>query len=215
MTGSLVVHGAELVDGVLVRPGEPRRADLAIPQRVWRYLGPNQCSLGVGERFVLATRLHWLVPLKEMAQMGAMWPVMFLAEWLLGMLSGGVFWLQVALWLGLAAHQVMMCHKVLGWRATLVVVTSKRLVYVRGVFGNRTQDWTLSEITNFCIEQTPIQRLLGYGSVRIECAGTHDDGASREYIHLVPDPDAINQARLHQWAPNVDDYYDGRRPQWD
>lgn len=48
-----------------------------------------------------------------------------------------------------------------------------------------------------------MQRLLGYGSIRVESGGKHDDGAKREFIRHIPDPELVEEAvyaGLLAWA---------------
>jgi hypothetical protein len=59
------------------------------------------------------------------------------------------------------------------------------------------------EHTDLTVEQTYVQRLLGYGSIRVESGGKHDDGAKREFIRHIPDPELVEEAvyaGLLAWA---------------
>jgi hypothetical protein len=195
----MTVRGAELVDGNVIWPGsDPRRQDLTIPQRVWRFIGPSPLRLGHGERFVLATRRHWLVPVKDMTQMGAGWAAAFIAGWVLDVLSVGVWWLKLAVWVSVVVHQVMMCHQVLAWRAELIVVTNHQWIVVKGVFSSRVERIPLVRMTGLTVTQSYVQRLLGFGSILIESGGRHNDPSYREEEHYVPDPHGVAQA-VEEW----------------
>lgn len=199
MTGSLV-RGAELVDGRIVW-GDPVRlgARVGVWTRTWRFVShPAPLRLIPGERFVLATRRHWCVPLKQVSGMGVMWPAVFLLSTLLDMLAAGVWFLSAVIWVGAGVHQVMVCHRLVAWRSDLLVVTDKRLIQTSGVFSNSVKEVILDRITNFEMYQSFWGQLFRFGRFRVEAAGVHDDGARRELIEFVPDPEAVFRA-AHAW----------------
>jgi len=189
------VHGAELVDGRLVFAGADQQASgVGLFGRAWRFVGPRPVEVFPGERFMYATRLHWWIPLKDMAASGVMWPLAMMVSWLLDLWADGFWVLKLGVWLGAVAHQLMMCHQVLLWRAHLVVVTSQRLLEVRGVFTSTVDSRKLWKITDVEVHQSFWGKLFGFGVLRIESGGRHDDGAKRELITFVPDPGAVHRA---------------------
>lgn len=209
--GLIQVRGAELVhDNVVWVNGDPARwdparRDLAVWERAWRRIRPRPgkpLRIAPGERFLMATRLHWTGQVRELLHMGGMWPVMFIANWLLGVVAVDVWWVSVGLWVGMVCHQIVMCHKVLAWRAQLLVVTSHRLVFTAGIFSSHRETVNLGLYTHISVDQTYPQRVMGYGTVRVESGGQHDDGSNREYLKYVPDPEALERA--------VNEYVGGR-----
>ena len=195
MTSPLVrVKGAELVDGRLVFGGASPPGGLSWATKAWRFIGPAPITILPGERFVLAKRQHWCVPLKTMAHSGVAWPVALTVSWLLDVGANGFWPLKVLVWLGAVVHQMMACYAVLEWRAHLLVVTSHRMLQVEGVFHTGLVDVLLAEVRKFTVHQGPLQWLLGYGTLRLEIAGDHDVGAKREFIRFVPDPGAVHRA---------------------
>ena len=192
-TGLTVVRGAELIhNNELWAPHRPQTA-LAWYQKVWRYLGPKPLRLPPREQFVLASRTHWMHLVKTITKMAVAFPVMIVANLLLSVAEDttglDVWWLQLAGWLALVAHEIAMLHRILGWRAQLFVVTSHRIIRNRGVFGKLIEDIPLRNITSFTVEQKPWQLALGYGTVRIESGGFHNEGAAREFTVMLCDPE--------------------------
>lgn len=176
-------------------PGEP-----PFPYRVWRFIGQDKTHteaclpLLPGERMLLSTRLHWLVPCNSLIRSGVVMPAALLLSAALDYATIGLWWLQAVLWGATAAHQVRIGNRILNWRAELIVVTTKRLLRVRGVFDRTIDDINLSRVTNIQVRHNILGRLLGFSQLRIESGGQHDDGATREYIRFVPNADAVYYA---------------------
>jgi hypothetical protein len=193
--GLVRVRGAQILDGVIVWPGsDRRRKDLALYERAWRFLGPAPLKLAPGERFIHATYLHWQVLVRDVTQMGSAPVAAYLFGQLVDFVSSGWWVLTLGVWATVVVHTLMMCHHMMGWRAQLLVVTSHRIRFVKGVFTNRVENINLSRHTDLTVEQTYVQRLLGYGSIRVESGGKHDDGAKREFIRHIPDPELVEEA---------------------
>lgn len=194
MIGSslVAVRGAELIDGVLVWPGsDRRRRDLTVVQRAWRFVGPSPMQLGPGERFLLATRLHWSVLVKDVTKMGAGPMVGYAGGQVFDLVAPTVWWVAPIVWFTVVVHTLMMCHHMLGWRAQLLVVTSRRVVFVRGVFTNQVQTTNLFLAANLDVEQSYWQRLLGYGTLLVMTGGEHDEPSERERFRHIPNPEAV------------------------
>jgi membrane protein YdbS with pleckstrin-like domain len=193
--GLVRVRGAQILDGVIVWPGSDRhRKDLALHERAWRFLGPAPLRLAPGERFLHATYLHWQVLVRDVTQMGSAPVAAYLFGQLVDLVSSGWWVLTLGVWATVVIHTLMMCHHMMGWRAQVFVVTSHRIRVVKGVFTNRVENINLSRYTDLTIEQSYLQRLLGYGTVRVESGGKHDDGAAREKFHHIPDPELVEDA---------------------
>jgi hypothetical protein len=183
----VTVRGAELVDGRIVWGGGRSGAGVGLWSRVWRSVGhPAPLRLLEGERFILATRRHWCVPLKEVSGMGVMWPAVFLFSTVLDMVAAGVWFLKAAIWLGAAVHQVMVCHRVATWRSDLLVVTSKRLVQTGGVFSHSIKVTWLHQVRRCEVHQSFWGQLFRFGWLRLELDGVHDVGSEREFVRFVP-----------------------------
>ena len=195
-TGLVVVRGAELIHNRMLWAPPGHRATLAWYQRVWRYMGPRPLRLPPREQFVLASRTHWVYLVKTITSMAVAFPVMILANLLLNVAEDttglDVWWLKLAGWLALVAHEIVMLHRILAWRAQLLVVTSHRIIRNRGVFGKVIEAIPIHNITAFTVDQSkPWQLALGYGTVRIESGGFHNEGAAREFTVLLCDPEDV------------------------
>jgi hypothetical protein len=209
MTGTgLAVRGAELIDDLVVWPGsDPRRRDLALHERAWRFVGPAPLRIQPNERFIYATRLHWTLLVKDMTKMGAVPIAGFFIGQLLDFIAPYIWFLAphlllltMLVWLSVLLHTCLMCHHVLGWRAQIIVVTSRRIRIVKGVFSNHVENINLALYTNLSVDQTYLQRLMNYGTVRLESGGQHTDGSEREYISHVPTPEDLEDAIMASGA---------------
>jgi hypothetical protein len=199
--GSLVtVRGAELVEGRIIWGDQQQRCgELGVWSRVWRFVGPTPMRLLEGERFVLAVpSQHWCVPLKRSVGMTVMWPAVFVANMLMGLVPFTVWPVQVLMWGWAVVHSMMVCHRWISWRLDVIVVTDRRLLQLQGVFTNTMKEVVLDRVTNFEMHQSFWGQWFRFGWLRIEAAGVHDDGAKREFIRFVPDVAAVFDA-AHAW----------------
>ncbi len=145
--------------------------------------------LSVGERRVIRTRRHWLVPLRDITRGGGMMGVVGV----LTFLAPQVFLVQLALWLGALAHSGYVGWCVLRWRAEQIAVTDRRIIRVSGILTTTVDAAPLSQITDSTLRRSILGRILGYGTVRIETAGQADSLATMTYV---PAPDALFRATL-------------------
>jgi len=184
----------------------PRRAplahrgtsDVSVPVRVWQWLGQDKAHnaahvvLAPGERAVLSTRRHWLVPCKDMLPMAGVMPLAFAASFLLDMIASSLWWLQLALWVGTAGHCVHVGYRIMVWRADMFTVTDEgRLLRVWGVFERHVIEYRLAKVSHRELHHSLMSRFLDYGTLRLESGGQHDDGASGEFLKWVPQADRI------------------------
>lgn len=76
--------------------------------------------------------------------------------------------------------------RVLRWRAAKTVVTDRRLFHVSGVLSRKVSSMPLGRMTDLTYRRPILGRLLGYGDIVIESAGT--ELGIHELRHL-PRPD--------------------------
>lgn len=69
-------------------------------------------------------------------------------------------------------------YQILQWRMDHFVVTNRRVLLVSGVLTKKTAVMPLLKVTDLTYEQTPLARLLGYGTFIFESAG-QDQALSR------------------------------------
>jgi uncharacterized membrane protein YdbT with pleckstrin-like domain len=134
------------------------------------------------ERFVGEWRRHWSMLWREIVGTIAATFVLGYVAGRAGQTSGlfvgtaTVVWGLVALW---AAWRVG------DWWFDRFVLTSRRVMVVSGMVSRKVAMMPLARVTDMAYNQSPLGRLLGYGSFILESAG--QDQALRE-VHHLPHP---------------------------
>lgn len=125
---------------------------------------------------------HWRVLL-----LAGVWVVLGLALVVVGVMAfdGIATWVGVGA--GVLAVVVFALPRVVAWRFRLYVLTTERIVVRDGVVRREGTEIPLESINNVLFSQTVMERLLGYGDVLIESAGSQ--GQSR--LTDIPDPEAF------------------------
>ncbi len=82
---------------------------------------------------------------------------------------------------------------VLAWLNNRSVVTTKRVMTVKGTLGKRSVDSSLDKVNDVDMRQTWLGRVLGYGSVHVLTA----NGLGGNYINRVSDPVGFKRALLN------------------
>lgn len=93
----------------------------------------------------------------------------------------------VALALGAVVVVVLAIPKFVSWRFKVYVLTNERIIVRDGIIRRGGTEIPLENINNVLFNQGVVERLLGYGDVLIESAGT--SGQSR--FTDIPDPEAF------------------------
>lgn len=199
--GALVtVRGAQLVDGKLLPAGsgftEPRRR---------RFLQAEPIRLVEGERFLLATRMHWFIPLRGVSGMGVMWPLVFSLNVLVERLFGDVWFVKDVIWLAALAHSAITGFRLMQWRTDVLVVTNRRLVQTSGVFTHTVRETMLHQVRRLELYQSFFGQVFRFGTLHIELSGPHMGeglkvGAEvlKEFARWVPHPGEVSYA-AHAW----------------
>lgn len=127
---------------------------------------------------------HWRVLL-----MAGVWTVLGLAVIVVGTvvmgLEGAAMWAAVAV--GVVVIVALAVPPIVDWKFRLYVLTTERIVVRTGVVSRDGTEIPLESINNVLYSQSVIERLLGYGDVLIESAGSQ--GQSR--LDDIPDPEAF------------------------
>ena len=125
---------------------------------------------------------HWRVLL-----MAVVWAVVAVAGVVVAFLSvdGTTRW--VAIGAAVLAVLVFAVPRVVSWRFRLYVLTTERIIVRDGVISRGGTEIPLESINNVLFSQNVVERLLGYGDVLIESAGSQ--GQSR--LTDIPDPEAF------------------------
>jgi uncharacterized membrane protein YdbT with pleckstrin-like domain len=135
-----------------------------------------------GEEILRQFRPHWKVLLPAIG-----WAMLLaaLAGVATAMLSFDWVWwsagLAVAIWVALSVRSLI------NWYATNYVLTNERIVVRQGLIARTGTEIPLENITNVLFSQRVLERMLGYGDVTIESAGSQ--GQSR--LANIPDPEAF------------------------
>lgn len=127
---------------------------------------------------------HWRVLL-----MAGVWLVLGLAVIVVGTLvldlTGIGLWAMVAV--GVLVILALAVPPIIQWKFRLYVLTTERIVVRTGVISRDGTEIPLESINNVLYSQSVVERLLGYGDVLIESAGSQ--GQSR--LDDIPDPEAF------------------------
>ena len=145
--------------------------------------------LGAGERTLIRTHQHWLVPLLSVTQATAMMPLAIV----LGFAAPSVWWIQLGLALAAVGHQLFLFYRVLAWRTDQLVVTDQRIIRTSGVFTTTVDAVQLEQITDTTYHRSLIGHVFNYGTIRVGSAGQNQ---SLERVDYVPDPGEIYRATL-------------------
>jgi len=150
-------------------------------------LGYIEKSLVEGEAVLYRARIHWIVLL---------WPA--LAGGIVGILGigflvGGVY--HSARWNGFSGAMgavgfllflgalALIGGGIVRRNATEIAVTSRRVLIKTGILNRKTLELLLSRIESIGVNETPLGRMLGYGTVILR--GT---GGTPEQFDRIADP---------------------------
>jgi membrane protein YdbS with pleckstrin-like domain len=156
-----------------------------LPPRAAR-TGDIEKYLAHGERVIFILRRHsmvldaaigiWLAALGVGVGLGA--ASSHQPHWHLGVFGG---------WIVLAGA-AFLAWKTGGWWVARYVITDERVLLIEGVVSRRVRAVPLSKVTHTDYRRTLSGRLLGYGTISLDSAGTHD--GLRE-LTTIPKPDEV------------------------
>lgn len=146
-----------------------------------------------GEEILTQFRPHWKVLLPAIG-----WAMLLAAvagfaaaalpeSWSQSWSIGWSVAIAVALWLAISAKALI------AWYATNYVLTTERIVVRQGLVARTGTEIPLENITNVLFSQRVLERVLGYGDVLVESAGSQ--GQSR--LANIPDPEAF-QSQIYR-----------------
>ena len=138
-------------------------------------MGYIEKSLIEGEAVLYKARLHWIVLLWP-ALAGGMVGILGI-----GLLVGGVY--HAARWTGFSGAMgvvgfllflgavALIAAGVVRRNSTEIAVTSRRVLIKTGIVNRKTLELLLSRIESIGVNETPLGRLLGYGTVILRGTG--------------------------------------------
>ncbi|MGH3682653.1 MAG: PH domain-containing protein [Natronosporangium sp.] len=199
--GRAAVPGLDLVDD----PGEPPQIDPAelaglqgvepgastairrvLPLEdeattlVARYLFPTERYRGEWKRHLIS--LGWPITIGLLGTFALGWLSGLAARWV------GAGWLTLVLvlvWLGVMGY---VAWRVADWHFDRFILTNKRVMKVSGIITRKVAMMPLLRVTDMKYEQSPLGRMLNYGTFVLESAG--QDQALREVPYL-PNPNEL------------------------
>lgn len=155
------------------------RAQAEGPQRALRELAPlatpAQCDALVRH---LLPGVAWPPAQWQHVPVRGSWRLCVTSLWLTPLLAAGLYWrwgalgLVVLVWLPLALWTARLQMARIGWHV------EAHLVAARGGWWRRWWRWAeLDKVQALQLRRSPLDRLLGTASVRLDTAGAHGDGA--------------------------------------
>ncbi len=137
-----------------------------------------------GETVVLRRHRHWVVPVKSL-----FWPVLLLALVVAGdlLLKDTLVARDVKLVATLAAVALLGIWAIvtwLRWNATAFTITDQRVILDVGVLSHSSKVIPIDRVQDVSTRQSIFGRILGYGRVEIDAAGSQ--GA--EVVDHLPAP---------------------------
>jgi len=104
-------------------------------------------------------------------------PIVMTAVVVAGVVTGFVEWRSAPAWFGVALGAiavlaaVVLAGKVLAWRATLLVLTSSRVIYRTGVLRRIGREIPIDRVQDVTYQQGLLERIVGAGTLTVESAG--------------------------------------------
>jgi membrane protein YdbS with pleckstrin-like domain len=146
---------------------------------VSRYLFPT-------EKFRGEWKKHWIHMVREFL-IGA--AATFLIGWLTGFLAkhnqSGLVTVAVLIWV---VGMIWIGWRIADWYFDRFILTNKRIMVVKGLVTREVGMMPLVRVTDMKYQQSPLGRMLNYGTFVVESAG--QDQALREVKHL-PNPNEL------------------------
>jgi membrane protein YdbS with pleckstrin-like domain len=146
---------------------------------VARYLFPTERYRGEWKRHYI----HLTTPLLIGA--GATFVLGYLSGFLAKQQVGGLTTVAVIIWLGVMGW---VAWRIGDWYFDRFILTNKRVMVVNGIITRRVAMMPLLRVTDMKYEQSPLGRMLNYGTFVLESAG--QEQALREIKHL-PNPNEL------------------------
>ena len=140
-------------------------------------MGYTESLLATNEEIVYRTKQHWMAPIfgtvaGVLVLVGGV--VLFVLQLTMGsgILRDLAFWASLALVLvGVA----MVGYSYIQWWVEDYAVTNQKVVKVAGLLRKRTSGAALEKINDVVLDQGPLGRMLGYGTLKVSTASDTTD----------------------------------------
>jgi membrane protein YdbS with pleckstrin-like domain len=130
-------------------------------------------SLAVGEQSVEALHPHWKTLVWPVVSAFVIVAALLVGEVLIPSGRDAAIERLAAAVLAFALLMWWLMYPLLKWRTTRYEVTTKRMRLRTGVVARNGSDIPLSRITDVSFRKSPLDRLLGCGTLVVEAAGEH------------------------------------------
>lgn len=127
-------------------------------------------------------RPHWRVLLPAL-----LWAMLLAALAGIGMAALPDRWRWYAVGAAVVVWIALSIRSVFNWWFTNYVLTTERIIVRRGMIARTGVEIPLENVTNVLYSQSVMERLLRYGDVTLESAGTQ----GRSDLHDIPDPEGF------------------------
>ncbi len=141
-------------------------------------MGYTESLLATNEKILYRTKQHWMAPIfgtiaGVLVLLGG---VVLLILW--ATLDLWDFLETIAVWVALGLVLVglaMVGYSYIQWWVEDYVVTNQKVVKVAGLLRKRTSGAALEKINDVIMEQGPLGRMLGYGTLQVSTASDSSD----------------------------------------
>lgn len=158
--------------GIRVVPNE------TVPARVYKHLLPTESQ-------VITVRFHPAVLLRPVAEVLGGLALAGLLSTTIARSNGTVL---LVVWLAWLVLVIRLLVRVYEWLDNYFVVTSKRLILVKGILTRNINMMPLGKVTDMTFRRSAMGQILGYGEFIVESAGQNQ--ALQRVDHL-PYPEQL------------------------
>lgn len=140
-------------------------------------MGYTESLLATNEKILYRTKQHWMAPIFGTIA-GVLVLVGGVALFALHLTMDGGFLRDVLFWVALALLVVgvgMVGYSYIQWWVEDYAVTNQKVVKVAGLLNKRTSGAALEKINDVIMEQGPLGRMLGYGTLKVATASDSTD----------------------------------------
>ena len=152
--------------GIRVVPNE------TVPVRVYKHLLPTESQ-------TITVRFHPAVLIRPVALCLAGLAIAGLLSTTIARGNGTVL---LVIWLAWLVTAIILTVRVYEWLDAYFVVTSKRLILVKGIFTRNINMMPLNKVTDMTFRRSALGQVLGYGEFVVESAGPNATFTRVDYL---------------------------------
>jgi uncharacterized membrane protein YdbT with pleckstrin-like domain len=141
-------------------------------------MGYTESLLATNERIVYRTKQHWMAPIfgtiagVAVLVGGVVLFILQLTMDLWSFLETLMFWASILL---VVVGLAMVGYSYIQWWVEDYAVTNQKVMKVAGLLNKRTSGAALEKINDVVMEQGPLGRMLGYGTLKVSTASDSSD----------------------------------------